>query len=141
MGNWRTVQIIGACGAADVPALKRAISVAPDYSNFHPLLGGLGLAGLPVWAAEAINAVGNLAERGYDVDDVANTLRDLAMQVPSLAVKVHCGGDYESRACIATVTLAAGAVSVGPAEIAELPDIPPGQIEANFFAQLRLPLF
>lgn len=135
MGNWRTVQIVGTCAAAEVPALGRALNPGPDYRNFHCLVNG-GLFGLPNWAAEQISVIGNLAERGYDPDAVARTLTKLAAVAPSLAVKVHCGGDYEAAECVATVTLAGGVATMGPPEIAAIPDIDEDQVEAQMVHHL-----
>lgn len=135
MGNWRRVQIIGSCALGDVSALIKALDPGKDYENFHCLVNG-GIAGLPQWASENIDAIGNLAERGYSVDDVAEQLEALAKVAPSLAVKVHCGGDYEVPDCVATVILDKGNAAVGDAEIEMIPETPKGQIESNFLQQL-----
>lgn len=135
MGNWRRVQIIGTCDWREVPKLRQAIMMPRDYLRLHCLMNG-GLAGLPLWAGQDINAIGNLAERDYTPQDVADTLVELVRIAPSLTVKVHCGADYEASQCIATVTLADGAATVGEAEIEEIPDIPEGQMKVSFLAQL-----
>lgn len=83
------------------------------------------LCGLGRWVPASggdINAVGNLSERNYDVDSVASTLRDLAVVAPSLRLKVHCGGSYESTECVATVTVQDQVVTVGDPEVAEVGD-------------------
>jgi hypothetical protein len=135
MGNWRTVQIVGTCDRADVPGLRAQLERDPDGENFHPLVVNGGLFGLPNWAAERISAVGNLAERNYDVSDVARTIERLAIAAPSLAVKVHCGGDYEAPEVVATITLSGGVATIGPPEIATLPEISEEQIMGQFFIQ------
>jgi hypothetical protein len=137
VGNWRTVQIIGSCKAAEVSAMRQAVEVGREYKNFDCLTYSAGLCGLPLWPSEAINAVGNLAERDYDAAAVKRHLEKLALIAPSLAVKVHCGGDYEDKACIATVTLKDGLATVGPPEIEQIPEPPIGQGMANFHEQMR----
>lgn len=128
MGNWRTVQIVGTCDPADVPALHRALEPGPNYDTFHPLVCG-GLMGLQNWAAPVIDQIGNLAERDYRVDDVAATLADLAKVAPSLAMKIHCGGDNEARTVVATVTLAGGRTTIGRPELAVIPERPVTQAQ------------
>lgn len=137
MGNWRTVHIIGTCHADDVPRLQAALTPAPDYSNFHCLLGGVGLFGLPNWADEQIDATGNLAERGYDPEDVQRQLVKLGAIAPSLTVIVHCGGDYEDTTCVASVVLENGSAEVKPPLIADVGAISDDQILDNFAAQMQ----
>lgn len=118
MGNWMTVNIVGSIAAADLPAAKAFVNTGDDYNRFHPLChDGFSFYGLGDWTAENIQACGNLSERDYTVEDVAATLRQMVAVVSSLRVKVHCGGDYESEDCVATVTVADGVVTVGPAEV------------------------
>lgn len=140
MGNWRTVKINGSCSAQDVPALRKAIIYdyrdPDDKIEFHCLMHTGGLAGLPMWAGEAINAVGNLAERDYTPDSVREALEKLSKVAPSLAVKVHCGDDWEENNVIATVTLVDGKAIVGDPEIELLPEIPPGQVRNNLISAL-----
>lgn len=137
MGDWRRVQVIGSCAAEEVPALREALDPGLDYHNFHCLVCG-GIAGLPNWAGESINAVGNLAERNYDERAVAKTLEQLAKKAPSLAVKVHVGEAYEEDTCVATVVLEQGAVTINPPEIGAIPQQSDGQMESNFMNALRL---
>jgi len=149
MGNWRTIQIVGTCDRAEVAKLKEAIAfdyVDPKYyGKFHCLSNTGGIAGLGDWAGEHINRVGNLAERDYSVVDVAEQLKALAAVAPSLKLKVHCGGDYEDRGVVATITvdgaaIAGGLVVIEPPEIESLPDIPQEQMRNNFVnALLRGP--
>lgn len=121
MGNWTTVSLRGTLAAEHVDAVREFITVKDDYSNFHCLSGSIaGLAGLGMWAKEEIHADGNLAERDYDTDSVASVLRDIVEIAPSLTLKVHVGGDYESTTVVATVTVKDGEVSVGSAEVAEI---------------------
>jgi hypothetical protein len=123
MGNWRTVNLRGTLAPADVTAVREYITVPHDYSRFHCLSATTGLCGLGDWAAQEIHADGNLAERDYDPDDVAGTLRVIVALAPSLALTVHCGGDHEDTTCVATVTVAAGVVWVGPPERATVAGI------------------
>lgn len=105
MGNWRTVNIIGKVDANEVEALKEACTVDSDYNNFHCLSICNGLCGLGDWVQTNINARGNLAERDYTVEDVAEEFKKLVKIAPSLEVKIHCGGNNEDEKCIATITV------------------------------------
>ena len=129
MGNWRTVQIVGTCPAQQVKRLREHVAAQYPSEEWGCLSGGQGICGLPVWPEERISAVGNLAERDYSVIDVANCLQQLALTAPGLAVKVHCGGDYQSERCIATVTLTPDKLSIGCAEVEAIPSIPSYQME------------
>lgn len=121
MGNWRTVNITGTIAAADLPAAREFVNTGEDYGRFHPLCNyGFSICGLGDWVREEVLACGNLSERDYSLEDVAQTLRWMVEVVPSLHLKVHCGGDWESVDCIATVTVADGGVTVGPPEVAQL---------------------
>jgi hypothetical protein len=118
MGNWTTVSMRGTLAAEHVAAVREHITAKPDYSNFHCLTGSIaGLAGLGMWAKEEIHADGNLAERDYGADSVAEVLRELVVIAPSLDLKVHVGGDYESTTTVATVTAKDGVVVIGPPEV------------------------
>lgn len=131
MGNWTTVNMIGKCNEEDVSALKQAITVNDDYENFHCLSNTGGLCGLNDWAEEQINAIGNLAERDYDADDIAEELKKLSEIAPSLNLVVHVGGDYESLDCIHTVKCKDGKVDILEPEVKQLMGIPKGQMEGN----------
>lgn len=140
MGNWQRVKIIGTCAAADVPALRQRLDLRDlrgDLGTFGPLSAAGGLCGLPLWAAEQIEAVGNMAERDYDAAAVGRHLRALATVAPSLAVKVHVGGDYESDTCVATVQLANGEVAILPAEVATIEEISEEQVAQALVNSLR----
>lgn len=127
MGDWRTVHIVGTCKADEVPALSKACECGDDdYDNFHCLSYNErrpSLCGLFKWPSEKINAIGNLAERDFGIDDVSEQLKKLVVAAPSLDIKVHCGGSYEDKKVVSTVTAKDGVVTVGPPEqevIAEL---------------------
>jgi hypothetical protein len=129
------VKIVGTCAPDDVEKLKPRLGWSDDFEDFHCLRNG-GVCGLPNWAREKIDVVGNLAERDFDVDDIRDTLLDLADAAPSLEVKVHVGGDYEAAECVATVTLEAGGSTIGPPEIEEVPAISEEQMRGGLLAQL-----
>lgn len=135
MGNWTTVNIVGTCAESEVAELRKALDPGRDYRNFHCLVCG-GICGLPNWAGTNINATGNLAERGYNAESVREQLEVLAMVAPSLAVKVHVGGENESSECVATVTLANMVATVGPPEVASITKPSDEQLRAMAFKQL-----
>lgn len=134
MGNWRRVKIVGTCDTRDVPALRKALDPGEGFENFHCLVSG-GVCGLPNWADTAIGAIGNLAERDYSIENVAAQLGELAKLAPSLALKIHCGSDYEASKCVATVTLNDGQVSIGDPEIDDVPEISEIQMQTQFLRE------
>lgn len=138
MGNWTTVHISGKCNKADLPALKEAVNTGDDWDKFHCLCNTGGLCGLGDWPNETISAIGNLAERDYDVESVAEQLKELIKIAPSLDLIVHVGGDYESLDCVATVKCKDGVVTIFDPEIKTLPAIPEGQITGNLLKALMM---
>lgn len=145
MGNWRTVTITGTMSEADARALREVLDYRDDYawdgwSKPYACLGFSssrpGLAGLGAWPAAEMNRTGNLAERDYTVEDVADGLRALMPVAPTMLLKVHCGGDYESTTCAATITVGKGLVVVGKPEVADIGVIPEEQMMANLFRNL-----
>lgn len=135
MGNWTTVMIEGKCDVSEVTTLKANITMSFMGDDWHCLTNG-GICGLPMWAGAQISAVGNLAERGYDAQSVKETLEWLAKESPSLAVKVHVGGDHEDKKCVATVTLHGGEATVGDPEIEDIPEITEDQMKRQMTAQM-----
>jgi hypothetical protein len=126
MGNWRTVNVVGTMAAGDAVNLRRLLDYGDyDYdcdhvprdaeclafSTVHP-----GLCGLGAWPAETMNRCGNLHERDYSVQDVAKALEALVRFAPSMLLKVHCGDEYESEQCVATISVGEGLVVVGKPE-------------------------
>jgi hypothetical protein len=121
VGNWRTVNIVGQVAEVEVAALRAVLVYNSDnWDNFGPLAFDVerpSLAGLGDWVRPQIFACGNLAERDYSVEDVAEAIRRLLTVAPSLDVQVHCGGDWESAECVATVTASGGQVRVCPPQV------------------------
>lgn len=121
MGDWMTVTINGTIDPADAPAAIAFVEIGQDWSRFHPLcFTGISLCGLGRWIPRDggdINVVGNLSERNYGAEAVAETLGELVAVAPSLSVKVHCGGPYEDKKCTATVTCHEGVVTIGDPEV------------------------
>lgn len=117
------MQIEGTCDEAEVVALKAAVNIGQDYDRFHCLCNtGASLCGIGDWASRSMSQTGNLAERDYSVKDVADTLETLLAAAPSLKLKVHCGGEREDKTVINTITVADGAVTIGPPEKGLLPE-------------------
>ena len=135
MGNWRTVQIEGTCDAADVPALKEYLAVDFSDPRWGPLHNG-GMGGLPNWAAEKIEACGNLGERDYTVENVRDELLKMSGVAPSLFARIHCGGDNESTTCVATVTISRGYAVTHEPKVEEVSTPSADQVRANMMAQL-----
>jgi hypothetical protein len=145
VGNWRTVNIMGTMSAEHAALLREALDYG-DYaltgkmppgadclafSSVHP-----GLCGLGAWPAENMNRCGNLHERDYSVQDVAEALKVLVLFAPSMLLKVHCGGEYESQTCVATISVGEGLVVVGKPE-RETVDVPSDdQLLANLARNL-----
>lgn len=140
MGNWRTVNMTGTVNADDVPALRARLTYGDGaWDNFGPLSFDPrtpGLCGLGDWVRPQVAAAGNLAERDCDVADVATVLAELAGLAPSLRLKVHCGGDWESTVCVATITVAGGGVAVGPAEVESVAPVAEDVVTARFAGYL-----
>jgi hypothetical protein len=140
MGNWMTVHIIGTCAPSEVGLLADEIAYdREDRDNRHPfhcLCNTGGICGLGNWADTNIDRIGNLAERGYTVESVAQQLEKIAIRVPSLRLKVYCGGDYESTKCTATITLENGKAVVGMSEVDDVGGIPVEQMNDNLMKAL-----
>jgi hypothetical protein len=146
MGNWRTVTITGTMSAADSAKLRALLDWGDymsrdhqpppetdclSFSTAHP-----GLCGLGNWPAEKMDRSGNLHERDYSVEDVAAALRVLVHAAPSMLLKVHCGGEYESDECVATISVGEGLVVTGKPEKATVDGPSTAQMQANLMANL-----
>ena len=137
MGNWRTVNIIGTVSESEVDNLRQACTYnKQDYSNFHCLSMSNGLCGLGHWVSTTINAQGNLADKGYSIEDVTEQLKELVKVAPSLKLKVHCGGDYESEDVLATITVEEKKVSIGKPEVAKISGATERDMTERLFNQL-----
>ena len=136
MGNWTKVQIIGTCAAGEVGRLRNWIGMSYEDSRWSCLCHTGGFSGLPNWGDAKINAVGNLAERGYSIKAIAVHATKLLLICPSLRIKIHVGGDYESSECVATINAHDPSAIIGDPEIETLPEPPPGQAMANTQAQI-----
>ena len=149
MGNWRTVRIVGTCPPDQVEALREACRYYPyeemkrrekQGMAFDEAMGAThclaisdGFGGLRDWPAEVMDVGGNLFERNFVVEDVAETLEKLSESAPGLSVKVHCGNDWESEICIATVKLNNGKATVGPPEVKSVQGIAEDELKHRFF--------
>lgn len=137
MGNWRTVKLEGSCDPSEVDELRTACTMDNSASGgWHCLSMSNGLCGLGHWVGCHIDALGNLCERDYEVEDVAAQLEALAKVAPSLRLTVHCGGDRESKTVVASLVLEEGVVETCAPMIATLGDISDAQMNSHFFAQL-----
>ncbi len=134
MGNWRTVRIVGTCDPKEVPAVK-AECQSDNFENWHCLSYQKrgSMCGVNEWPAAQMDVTGNLSERDYTVDDVFEQCKKLAAVAPSLAIKIHCGGDYEDKKCIATVAVDKGAVAILPPQVQELDGIDDATLTRNLF--------
>lgn len=141
MGNWRRVHIVGSVEPKDVVSLLLVIDLSDprrlEYVDFHCLAHTAGLGSLPMWALPDINARGNLAERNYTVQDVADTLEMLAGHAPTLDVKAHVGDAYESEECVATVVLKDGQVEIRDPEVEQVLAPPDSQLLDHFMTQME----
>lgn len=151
MGNWRTVNIAGEMSAEHASVLLDLLDYG-DYGDDEGERWGRvwgapyaclsfsrsrpGLCGLGAWPAAKMNRAGNLAERDYSVEDVAGALRALVPTAPSMLLKVHCGGDWESDECVATVSVGEGLVVVGKPEVATIDGPSEAQMHANLMRNL-----
>ena len=83
-----------------------------------------------------VSAIGNLAERDYTPQDVRDELEELLEIAPSMMLVVHCGGDWESDECVATIRTGEGLAVLLPPEVEKLMEIPEAQAYGNLMANL-----
>lgn len=102
-----------------------------SFSTHHPSLCGIGC-----WPAPGVSAAGNLAERGYEPEDVRAELEKLLGIAPSMMLVVHCGGDYESGECVATIRTGEGLAVLLPPEVTSVAGPSEGQMARNLMANL-----
>jgi hypothetical protein len=144
VGNWRTVNVVGTMSEADAATLRDLLDYGPDYMNRvdsrYACLAfsshSPGLCGLGGWPAATMDRSGNLAERDYSVEDVAEALRALVQAAPSMLLKVHCGGEYESEDCIATISVGEGLVRTGKPEVEKIAGPSEAQMMGNLMTNL-----
>lgn len=147
MGNWRTVNITGTMRPEDALALCRLLDTAGTFGTGHEVWDAPyaclsfdtlrpGLCGIGRWPAARTDAAGNLAERDFTVEDVADALRALVHVAPSMLLKVHCGGDWESDECVATISVGEGLVVVGKPEQAKVMGPSVEQVHGNLLRNL-----
>jgi hypothetical protein len=148
MGNWRTVHVTGTMSAADAAALREMLDwgdyLSPRSGRDIPLdaeclsFSSLspGLCGLGDWPAERMDRSGNLHERDYSVADVHKALEALVHVAPSMLLKVHCGGEWESDECVATISVGEGLVVTGKPEVEKIAGPPQEQMMANLMRNL-----
>ena len=148
MGNWRTVNITGTMSAADAAKLRELLDwgdyMSPSAGGFSP--PGVdclsfsthtpGLCGLGAWPAETVNRCGNLHERDYTVEDVYKALEVLVAVAPSMLLTVHCGGEYESDECVATILVGEGLVFTREPAVATIAAPSTEQMLGNLAANL-----
>ena len=136
MGNWRTVRVVGTCAdITDQGRLRAALAVDYMDDSWDCLCSG-GLCGLPNFGKAEFDVTGNLAERDYEPESVAEHLLKLAKVAPSLECVIHCGGDYEETNCIATVVCVGGETKVTPPMVEDIGEIPRIQVERNMLIMM-----
>lgn len=141
MGDWRRVFIQGDCPAAEVSALRDALTYGGNgWEGLHPLVCiPTMLGGLDNWAEEAINAVGGLAERGFDAEDVAKAVRvHLLPAAPGLKIRIHISHVLPDDSCEATVLVANGEAEVVSPMMDQIPDISGSHMEGRFLRAMLL---
>lgn len=144
MGNWRTVNITGAIAEAEIPALRERLGYSHrrgflSEQQFGPLSFNIdkpSLCGINDWVRPQVSAVGNLAERDYTPEDVRDELQELLAIAPSMMLTVHCGGDYESEECVATIRTGEGLAVLLPPEVEKVQGVSDEQAGFNFMLNL-----
>lgn len=147
MGNWMTMNMRGRCDPAEVKALRAAaffdwgdhgegLDRLDAYGPLSVSSMGPGLCGIGDWPGADIDAIGNAAERDFGPDDVVEQLERLVKAAPSLELVVHCGGEYESLDCVATIKVLDGEVTKHEPEIKRLHGISDAQVAGRFTAAL-----
>lgn len=119
MGNWRTVNITGSIDPSEVAELVDYLTwdQRSDPHRLGPLTISPAIFTLDTWPAPEVNAHGNLFERDYTPQDVADQLHTLTGVAPSMDLVVHCGGEHEDLTCVATITVKAGRVKLWPPQV------------------------
>lgn len=144
MGNWRTVNITGTITESDIPALRERLGYSHrrgflSEQQFGPLSFNIdrpSLCGINDWVRPQVSAVGNLAERDYTPEDVRAELQELLAIAPSMMLVVHCGGDWESEECVATIRTGEGLAVLLPPEVERVEPVSDAQAGFNLMRNL-----
>lgn len=143
MGNWRTVDMRGHMDADEAQDMIEYLSYEDDWSKWADdvacLLMGKSMCGLNRWVDMNgnIDAVGNLAERDFDNDDIEKALAHLAERYPSLELTLHSGSDWESLSCSATFRVKDGKVARCDPEVETIRVISPALMQERIMSMLR----
>lgn len=136
MGNWTTVNIKGTITPEHVQAVRKHFAKDFMDDGWGCLHNG-GICGLPNLGTEVIDATGNLGERDYDAESVAEECNKVLAFAPSFDVIVHVGGDYESLDVVATVKKVDGKYQVISPEAKKIEPMNAEAMQANFLKQMR----
>lgn len=136
MSNWKRVKVEGTCAETEIDTLRKLLDADFVSNDWGPLCCG-GLFGLPNFALETFDVIGNLGERDYDADGVRVHLAFLCERVTSLRCRVHVGADYESNECVATVVADGHTIYVAEPAIDRIPEISEEQIFGQLNKQLN----
>lgn len=129
MGNWRTVDMRGHMNPAEAADMIEYLTYEGNWPKWETdadcLLMGKSICGLNQWVDTAgkIDAVGNLAERDFDNDDIEDALNHLVERYPSLDLTLHSGSDWESLTCSATFRVKDGVVARMEPQVATIREI------------------
>lgn len=148
MGNWRTVNVIGNVSEEEAIPMRQILASKNnwdeniDYNSLPPIDCFKfvdSLCGLDEWVKPNgnINAIGNLAERDYDNDDIEKALKYLAEKFPSLELTLHSGSDYEDLTCSATFIVKDGKVIKEKPQIEKLQEINQDMMFGRMMRMLR----
>jgi len=145
MGKWRTVHLTGTMNQQDVGALWEHLGYSAYLSHDSALdhvgplsfcKDTLSLRGIGSWPAEKMDIIGNLHARDYSVQDVAEQLRELVAIAPSMMLVIHCGGEWESLKCVATIRTGEGLVAVMKPEVEKIIDVNDDQLTLESYRSL-----
>jgi hypothetical protein len=144
MGNWRTVHVTGSMTEDHARALSDLLDRGddddwPGWGEPYECLGFSssrpGLHGLGAWPAAKVDRTGNIG-KDCSVQEVADALRALVCIAPTMLLKVHCGGDWESSECVATISVGEGCVVTGEPEVATIDGPPDEQMLRDLMTNL-----
>ena len=121
MGDWRTVNILGAMKPEEAKEMIKELRSDDIWET--PAWGfaiNFSLCGLNQWVKENgdIIGIGNLAERDCEIEDIEIGLEYLVSKYPSIELTLHAGDNYESKDCVATFEVHDGIVEKKEPQIA-----------------------